>query len=382
MKDKGWSHVLVHYAWIRLPLVARRLSGKLTRALVDGHYLTAWPPAAAVLPPIALLAGLFIGWQHWGFTVVFSESMVVMIGAAVLGILSGHLGVLFVVGFALGDFFLSDTPWSPFLQVRLPQVIEYSLLGLLTAMTPVLTKTLLVQLTPPDAIPRPVRFGFAVLGHVALTCAIVYLWIQIVPVLIRPVFTWQGSAPTNVAVAPLQHSGMALVVAAGCASLVRMALQGMTAFQGVYGERLDALEAELAAAEPVQPLVDRLPALARIAGRTLWALLLLAGMLQFWLDALLLAGIIMVLQVARERLVPVPLGPWPRFIERVPLLFRFLVGFAIIYFISDAVLAAQLRATNTFRPIVILVGLSLVLFFLLAPGLPRTDPSKAGREAA
>lgn len=360
---------LVDLAWVRLPLAGRYVSRSLAHKAADGQYLAAWPLAGALLPPLALLLGLGIGWQHWGFAAVFSESMAVMMVACALGLASAQLGLLFVVGFALGDFFLSGLGWSPLLRLRVPALIEYALLGALATTVPVLTKTLLAPLVPPAALPRAVRFGVAVLGHVLLTCGMVKLWVEIVPILIRPTFTWLGSAPTVAAMAPLQGNGTALVWLAGVVSLGRMAMQGLTASRPTLGARLDVLGEKLAAAPPVRPLVERVPLPVRVAGTTLWSVLLLAGMLQFWVDAVLLGVLMAVLFAARLRLLPVPLGPWPRLAERVPLLIRYAVGFGLIYVLSDAILSGPMGNGTTFRPIVLLVGVALVVMFLLAPGV-------------
>jgi hypothetical protein len=374
MAENDWRTGFLRLLWIRVPLRARKLSGHLALILTDGYYLVAWPRWAAMLPLLALLTGCVIGWNRWGFVTVFSESMPLMILAAGLGILSGNLGCFFLVGFAASDFYHSPVPF------RLPLLIAYALLGQLTTAIPVFTKLLLAQMPPPDAWPRRLRFGLAVAGHLFLITAMVALWVQVVPLLIRPVFTWQGAQPPKEAMEPLQLYGLILVAVAFLASLARMILQGVTTFQFHRLQALTKLEREFNTAQDaerqVKPLIDRLPPLVQVGWRTLWATFLLAGMLQFWWDTFLLLGLIFILQAMRKRLLPVPLGPWPRIIEKVPLLIRLIISFAVISYIANNYLAPHLQGMATFRPFVVMVGVAWVITFLLAPGLEARQPSQ------
>jgi thiol:disulfide interchange protein len=79
---------------VQLPVSAHKLARNLGITLIDGLYLTSWPCIAAVAPLLALLAGILIGWWHPGFQTVFSESLGVMILAAILGMMSAYLGAL------------------------------------------------------------------------------------------------------------------------------------------------------------------------------------------------------------------------------------------------------------------------------------------------
>src|SRR5688500_19366078 len=102
--------VLVDLFWLRVPLLVRRMSASRGETLVDGQYLVAWRPLAAVTPPVALLLGLWIGSTHWTFRGVFTESLTLMMLTVVVGVSSTYLGALFVLGFALGDFLIMSTP--------------------------------------------------------------------------------------------------------------------------------------------------------------------------------------------------------------------------------------------------------------------------------
>ena len=379
---------LALFWWVRLPLAVRRLSVGTTVTLLDGLYLAVWPRVAAMFPLLALVSGLLIGWRHWGFNVVFTESLVVMILATFVGIISAHLGLLFLCGFAFGDFFLAVTTWRCFsgfnfltgmcmdgmiphlARVRIPLLIEYGLLGLLTTKIPMLTKALLVQLVPSTHLSRSIRFGLAVVGQAALTGVLVYLWTRAMPILIRPIFLWRGINPFDQAVAMLQVHGVPLVYVALVASIVRTTLQGMTIFRPHLGSRLDTIQNQLHSAAPITPITQQVNPWVHTVGQSIWSTLLLTGMIYFWYDAVLLGTLIFLLQAARARLIPVPLGPWPALVQRVPLLVRMVGGMIVIYYLSRSFLEAQIQVTSSFRPIVLLTSVALIVFFLLNPGLP------------
>jgi hypothetical protein len=370
----------VRFWWNTLPLLLRRLSHTLALAFVDGLYLAAYPMAGSLLPPLALTAGFLTGWLHVGFERVFSESLMVLVLLTVAGILSAHLGALLVTGYALGDFFLANTDWAyrgslmaNLFQIRLPLLIEYGLMALLVVTVPVLTKSLLAQLVPPPRLPRAVRFAFALLGHAVLTGALAYLWTQSTPLLIRPVYTWQGGTPPVSAMLLLQESSWVIVGVALLASITRMVLQGRAASMTPISTRMDELERPLATATPVPSLIGHLPPLGTSIAASLWATLMLSGMMESWLDAVLLGGLILAVQAARAGIIPVPLGPWARTMERIPVVVRLIGGLILLYFISVSVLSSQL-AQLSFRPIVQLTSLGIVVLYLLIPG--RTESRK------
>jgi hypothetical protein len=303
----------------------------------------------------------------------------------IVGVMSANLGAMLLVGFALGDFLLAHPDWSHLgglvshlWRVRVPLLIKYNLLGLLVVGIPLFTKALLAPLAPPAGRNRQVSFGIALLGHLLLTAVLVYFWAQTVPILIRPVFTWVGGLPSPAAIVPLQQRWRAVVVAAALASLARMVLQGRTVFRSEPGAQVYALQTQITSAAPVTPATQRLPPWARVSAHTLWSTVLLSGMFKSWLDALLLGALIWVIQAARAGIVSVPLGPWPALVERVPLLFRLVLGFVILYLSSEAILPQQIRPTDSFRLFVVLTGVGMVILYLLAPGVPAAQPRKGG----
>lgn len=368
--------------WIRLPQTVRRLAVRPVLVLVDGLYLTAWPRVAAFLPPLALLLGLIFGAAHPGFRDVFSQSWPVLILAVLLGIFSGHLGALFLAGFAVGDFFLFHTEWAyrgSFLrnlfQVRVPLLIEYGLLAFMTTGIALATKSLLAQLRPPERLAAQARIALAVAGHLGLTLLFVYLWMQVVPILIRPVFTWPGGSPPVDAMEILQRQGWPLLVIAAIASLGRMGLQQLVARREKFTVTVDERERQLNNTTPLVPLSAEVPPLARVAITSVWSTLMLSGMLERWWEGLILLLVISALQLARAGIiVPAVLRPWAAQIRRVPLPWRLAIGVLVTSFVARVALGPALARTNSFRPILLLTIFALLVFYMLDPWRDDAQP--------
>ncbi|MDR6226827.1 hypothetical protein [Desmospora profundinema] len=383
---------LVRFEWVDLPLRSRHLTPGLPVILTDGLFLTAWPWVAAVLPLLAFFSGLGFGWGQWGYEQAWTESMILMMVAAVFGILSARLGIGFLFGFILGDFFLArpewividpwtgeTSVWEPLLQIRLPLLLSYGLLAFLTVHVAVWTKSLLSQLTPPPTLSREISRWWAFIGHGALTWTLVYFWSQAVPILIRPIFTWSGDDPPASAMEPLQEHGGWLLLIAVTVSILRIYLQGLTASQQEKSIRMDEMEHLLAAAPPVVPWTLRLPRVVRTLASTAWITLLLAGLYYSYWDAVGLGLFILLLQAARHGLIRIPLGDWPRWMERIPLLFRLVIGFVLIQGFSQQVLQEAWYWTDNFRPVLLLTALSFLILYLLNPGLPETKQPEGGK---
>lgn len=101
---------LLVLVWYRLPLLAGRLARTWGAALADGAYLVAFSAPAAVLPAAALALGLLAGRFRFGAEHVFTESVVILVLAILLGFLGSALGALFAADYALADFFLYQRP--------------------------------------------------------------------------------------------------------------------------------------------------------------------------------------------------------------------------------------------------------------------------------
>jgi hypothetical protein len=369
--------------WVWLPLTVLRLSRRAALSLLDGYYLVAWARASAFLPPLAFASGLLAGWARLGFDTAFSESLVLMTAVAMLSVFSANLGGLFVAGFALGNFLFTDPIASYYwrsrgdawllLRGKCAQLIEYGLLFWLAVNVPQLTKSLLATIRPPESLSRKAQLGVVVVGQAALTAFAVHWWVQTVPILIRPIFTWVRSNPPIAAVAPLQKYGWVVVCAAAVAAVIRAFLQAKAASDADLAERVDAWDEQWVLAAPPASITDQWNPWVLLSVQAGWSTLLLSGMMSHWLDALVLGALLLVTRAAQAGAIKIPLGGWPQLVTRAPALVRLAVGLVVISYLARQVMESQRYSSGSFRPILILTGLAMVILYLLNPTLPAQD---------
>src|SRR5437588_3875172 len=144
--------------WVDIPGVLRRYSLLVSETWSDGIYLTAWPLPSVLAPLLVLLIGLIEGATHWSFlindtvsfgqpAIAFTELLPLMIFTAAMGAISANLGLMLVLGYALGDLLifgsisantaalnLPDNPLLAFIYLRVPQLVSYGLFFLLAVM--------------------------------------------------------------------------------------------------------------------------------------------------------------------------------------------------------------------------------------------------------
>ncbi len=375
---QGFTSKVTDFFWLTVPHRLRRVSTGAVYAVVDGAYTVSWPWLAAYGSLLSLIAGFIIGWWHLGFTVVFSESLLVMALALVIGVIGAHYGFLFVLGFAIGDLLLggldryslySAGPMSWVTRLFVPQFIEYALLALLAVSIPLMVKHLLASVPYPAKYARPVMVTCALVGHLALTVAAVYVWAQVVPILMRPLFTWRGVTPTVEMAAVVQTNLAPLLWAAAAASVLRTVGQAVLAARPRAAQKVSAWHQQLLAASPVGPwLADVLPNWLISVGKICITILLLSGVFTGWLEAAAIALVIALIYAAQDGLIPVPLGPWRRMVYRVPLVARVLIGVGIVYGITKGLLAIQSAPSEGFRPTVVAMAVSFLVLYLLNPG--------------
>jgi hypothetical protein len=383
-----WLNGLIQLFWIKPALWGRYVSRTMPMNILDGIQLTVWPKIAAFVPLVVLLIGLLFGWAQLGFESIYSESFVFLLIAIMIGFFSANLGLMFLVGFVFGEFFLAldwtstltwrhDTVWENILYFRIPLIMTYGLLAGLIVKVPVLIKHLLVQVRPPQGLGSQVQLGFMMIGHALVTTFLVYFWMQVMPVLVRPVFTWSSRNPPVEAIETFQVYGVWLIVAAIVSSAARLYLQHRTTYHPYCRSRLEQVEQQLqhtfASVNEVKPWAERFTPWGRTIALSALLTLLLSGLYASWLDALILGTFIFVLQAARMRLIPVPLGKWPQWMERIPLLYRLVFSFLIILFLTRTVLNHYFSSwgstsQESFTPVIVLTGLSMLIVFLLNPG--------------
>jgi hypothetical protein len=373
--------------WVRLPAAAARFSRTMAGVLMDGRYLAAFPAASAWMPPALLVVGILVGWLHPGFAgdEVFTASLAAMALMVAVGEASAAWGAWIWLGFVAGDFLLfrhqayglynGRFPGS-ILLARVPLLIPYILLALAAVFLPLTGR----WLARGPAAARASAAGTAAMAalQAVVQAALLFTWGQAAPTLIRPVYTWIGGNPSTAVVRPLQAHPWVLPIVAGVLGAARVVLERRWSAHPAVTRRAALLGQALAARGGGE---RRLPVWAAAPLKAAFTTFLLSGVLTGWTDAILFAAAMAGMLVARTQLAR-RMGAWAERVARVPVLARFALGVAINFFVARWIITAMWASTSAFRPILISVTISLLVFLLLLPDagarLARTRAPRGG----
>ena len=348
---------LADFWWGRVPLRMARVSGGLGVVFGDGGYLAAMPRVAALAPLLALFFGFIIGWRHPLATDLFASSVAFMALALLVGTLSAAVGAWLVIGYAVGDitigvrdpaflgtFTNAGKTWAAL-------ILCAFVLAMLVVLIPLTARALANEVAARWLAGR----GFAAEAGVAIAAEVllVFAWTQAALVLTRPYFTWHGLAPSTSTVEGLHTAAWAL-------PLVAIGAAGLRAW----------LDVRYAAATPPRVTLParprrRTPKPVAIAVRVLIAVFLLAGLMDSWVDPIIV-GVVMVAFLALREPLLRRIGPRTAVVMRVPILPRLIVGSVISAIIAIIVVAA-FGTQSVVRPVVISTLISLIVFTILLP---------------
>ncbi len=110
-------------------------------------------------------------------------------------------------------------------------------------------------------------------------------------------------------------------------------------------------------------------------------LLFLAGMLDDLWVAAVLAGVFVVVRLAKSGVIPFPPARWRKVMERIPVLVRFGAALLVINGIAKAVIGSSLGGTASFQFMVWPVAAGVVLLAILVPESPA-EPAPELRSGA
>jgi hypothetical protein len=203
----------------------------LSTVLADGLYLCAWPAIGGSAPALALLFGFLVGWLRFAPGETYTFSIVTMGLMLALGGMSAALGGWLLLGYVVGDFFLFQhvpqygaTFLDTFIRIGVPLFISYALLALLLVAIPLAAHGLRRQTVSRLKLPRVAVMSIAAGVEAVIQAALVFIWVQATPSLIRPLYVWQGRNPPADAIQPLQRQGWILVALAAFISVIRTIL--------------------------------------------------------------------------------------------------------------------------------------------------------------
>jgi hypothetical protein len=347
----------------------------LGTALGEGIYLSAWPRIAAFAPAGALVMGILAGWWRFGGEQVFTQSELIIAMALGLGLVAAQLGVVFTLGYALGDLLLWRHPGFPVYdftdRVHLfgGLLVVYAALAMLAAGVPLAVRALRAGAPLPFERGPDVRVVIDVLLGAVFSAGLIWLYVQALPMLIRPLFTWQGSVPSVESVSPAQQGTWMFVLVAAMVGGCRVLAE--------YGACVldpGGIERRAAALDALQPSFwEMLPVALRVPLTSMFATFLLGGLLSTWIEATLLLAGLLAINFARV-LLPPRIPAWPRTMERIPVVFRLPAALGLSYLVASWIVSGRLGG-QSFLPLIggFLVGLlSVALWF---------PSDEAGREA-
>jgi hypothetical protein len=348
---------LAEFWWGRVPLRMARISAGLGVVFGDGGYLQAVPRAAGLAPLLALVLGFIIGWRHPLATDLFTSSVAFLVLALLVGTLSAAVGAWLVIGYAVGDitigvrdpaflgsFANSGKTWAAL-------ILCAFVLAILVVLIPLTARSLANEVAARWLAGRALaaEAGVALVAEALL----VFAWTQAALVLTRPYFTWHGLAPSTSTVEGLHTAAWALpLVAIGAAALRAW------------------LDVRYAAATPHRtPLPARqrrrAPKPVAIGVRAAIAVFLLAGLMDSWVDPIIVGAVMIAFLALREPLLR-RIGPRTAIVMRVPILPRLIVGSVVSAVIAIIVVAA-FGTQSVVRPVVISTLVSLIVFTVLLP---------------
>jgi hypothetical protein len=377
------AHRGITYWWLRLPPLGKRISRWLSFVLSDGVYLVAWPLVAGFGVPVSLAIAVIMGALHPGET--FSFSLVIIAVMFAIASFSASLGLWLSVGYLCGDFLRHA--YEVFGQSSLVSSVVYSWIPLLMAdlllagllvLVPLTTKALrLKTVAELKRVGKLPRWANAVL-HALIQAGLVFIWVECVPTLIRPAFTWEGDAPPTAAVQPLQQDGWSLVVIAAFLAAIRIALEYRASAQPQVIAHITELSRSLASVQ-TQPIF-RFPFFASRFLKIVFLTLMLSGLATKWIEAVELAVILGAVFFVRT-LVSKRFPTWVRIASKVPLIIRLLCAAAVSYLFASLVVAAMWSSFHSFQPVIISISLSLFAFSFIVPDFgSETDAQIAAQD--
>lgn len=379
-------------SWVWPVEFTRRLAVVPALALSDGSELSAIRGASVFLTPIAVIIGFVVATGQLGYEVAYTSSLPAVGLALASGALGARVGLLFLLGFILGDLAFVAHPdpattevwWSqqPLVnytaRVLAPRAPSYLGLWLIAVQLPLFLSQL-SRLVPLRRFTTDAALILLNIVRAILAYGAVLVWTQITPLLMRPMFTWNQDRVPVEAIANVQTRGHLLAAIFVTLFLLRALWQVIYPRVSRHSHITRRIWVALAELPPAVPRTQRVSQWWRSAGRIGLLMMFIAGMLSHWLEAAIVAVILFVVEAARRGLV-FDIAGWARIVHRVPYLARVgaIVGFA---FLAGQMLITADSITSdpdSFRPLVSVVALTFVVGGILTPELPETMEEEAG----
>jgi hypothetical protein len=317
-----------------------------------------------------LILGLLFGSQHNASELTFTYSLLWLSIIVGIGALGAAPGAFFVLGYAIGDFFLltrGDLGLG-----RLGLLVSYLVLALLVVVVP-RAVTALRRRTMGTHPGSGLRAVIEIAVGAICMGALVVAWSLAAAGEVRPAFTWRPAGiPDLSAISPLQQGAPFLAVVGLIAGAVRVILEKQSVNEAevrAYRESLDATLQRIRPRPPMGPVVA-------VPVQAAFFTVVLAGYVTDWLEVPpLFLGLCASLLV--RRLSGHVFPAWSRAIDRVPVLIRMAVGTAVAIVLARAIIAPAFGSTESFRPVIDAIIVSALVFALLLPQERVPAPGQA-----
>jgi hypothetical protein len=216
------------------------------------------------------------------------------------------------------------------------------------------------------SMPAAVRFA----GTAIVYAVLIQAWTQVSPVLVRPLYVWNGVGPSVNVVRPLQRWGQVIALTALSVSILRslaerrmmrdsVALVRAMQFYLVFSRSFDDAQS------------NAHPRSGALLVKVILSTFFLAGLFPSWLDAIVFALLLAAFLWNRPRLVAL-LGPWFGQLEKFPILVRLAVAVASSYLLNTLIVSTVWQTATTFRPIALSALCTAVIMWLCVPSLSDT----------
>jgi hypothetical protein len=370
----SWPEPVNRLFWRRLPAAAGRLSSILRQLLIESRYLLAWPRLAAAVPPGSIALGLLVGLVHP--TAVYSGSIAVLAIVLLVGSLGATAGLWFLLGFLPADLVLRPDSWSAGVSkpgLVIADLVLALLLVLIAAATPHLKTQLVLWWSALRSRQRMLRNlslrsrALEIAGGAGASMLLAWSWLQSVPALIRPVYTWAGSVPDTAAVSPVQENLGLLTVLAGLAGGA-VAWLGWVSRQrpdGGGGSTMAYLVDETGPAREPRSY----PAWLRYVVMAALGVLIGAGLVSSVVEALLLGVVVALGVYVRQRVST--LASWTRLVGQLPDVVRMAAVIVATVLLGALLLPLVFEESTSLLPVLLLTAVGLLLAAFALPARDR-----------
>ena len=347
-------------------------------ALHDGVWTADITPVGALLPVAGFVVGFFAHPVFPGVTNVWSESLLFILVAVGISILSRTAGIMLLLGYIVGDllfgpdFFVFAGTFQRLAKVYGGKLVSYLLLAIPTVFSPLMARKWTVQLARRIPGIDPTRTALRA-GIYAAGCGVLaWFWAQGTIVLIRPLFVWVDQSPTVEAVSQVQTRGTTIILTTVIAAIARVFLDEFFVPKSGSVTVVNALRAEREETDERQgEFWDKVPQPATIVGTAGLVTLLLGGTYTSWVDAAIVAAAALALGALRIGLIPGLPKAYRDQVERIPSMFRFLAAFFVGLIVSQTIVG-QMFESGSLRPVMIGAIVTFVLFYALFPSQQRS----------